>query len=113
MTINITNEIKKSIKQTITVLTGTIKRGKYTLVSKFEFATSDPLASLKEDEKNCQGKVAAQTNRILGTPSGSLDSNNQPINHITNMVNKGLITLHKIPIVVCLYLTRISRQAKK
>ena len=71
MTTRIKKEIKKSIRQTITVLAGTINRGKYTFVSRFELATNEPLASLKAEEKNCQGKVAVQTNRILETPCGT------------------------------------------
>jgi hypothetical protein len=59
--IRITKDIKKSIKQTITVLAGTINLGKYTLVSRFEFATNELLASLNAEEKNTQGKVAAAT----------------------------------------------------
>ena len=113
ITTNITKEIKKSIRQTITVLVGTIRRGKYPFVSKLEFAIKELLASPNEEEKNCQGKVAAATKTRRGIPSGMLDLNNQPINVITTIVSKGLITLHKIPIVVCLYLTKISRQAKK
>lgn len=113
MTTNITKEIKKSIRQTITVLVGTIRRGKYTFVSKLEFVIKELLASPNEEEKNCQGNVAAATKTRRGIPSGMLDLNNQPINVITTIVSKGRITLHKIPIVVCLYRTRISRQAKK
>jgi len=90
-----------------------MSRGKYTFVSKFELLIKELLVSLNEVEKNCQGSVAAQTNKIRGTPSGTFDSNNQPMNHITNIVNAGLSTLHKIPMAVCLYLTKISRQAKK
>jgi hypothetical protein len=99
---NITKEIKKSIKHTITVLAGTIKRGKYTFVSKFELATKELLVSLNEDEKNCQGKVAAHTSKILGTPDGTDELNSQPINHITNIVSTGRITLHNTPMAVCL-----------
>lgn len=99
---NITNDIKKSIKQTITVLTGTIKRGKYTFVSKLEFDINELLDSLNEDEKNCQGKVAAETNKIRGTPSGTSESNNHPIKAITKIVNSGRSTAQAIPITVCL-----------
>ncbi len=67
MPIRITKEIKKSIKQTITVLAGTISLGKYTLVSKLEFVTNELLASLNDAEKNCQGNVAAETKRSRGT----------------------------------------------
>jgi len=98
----ITNEIKKSIKQTITVLTGTISRGKYTFVSKFEFEISELLDSLKDDEKNCQGSVAAETSSIRGTPSGTSELNNQPIKAITKIVRRGRSTAHRIPIAVCL-----------
>lgn len=78
-----------------------------------ELATSELLASLNEDEKNCQGNVAAQTNKIRGTPSGTFELNNQPMNHITKIVNNGRSTAHITPIAVCLYLTKMSRQAKK
>jgi hypothetical protein len=113
MTMSITKEIKKSIRQTITVLAGTISRGKYTFVNRFELATNELLDSVNEDAKNCQGKVAAHTSKIRGTPSGTFESNNQPMNHITAIVNKGRITLHNTPIAVCLYRTNISRQARK
>lgn len=53
------------------VLAGTINRGKYTLVSKLEFASNELLDSLKAVEKNCQGKIAAHTNTTLGTPAGT------------------------------------------
>lgn len=105
--------MKKSMRHTITVLAGTISRGKYTFVNKLEFAINELLVSLKEVEKNCQGNVAAQTSNMRGTPSGTFEPNNQPMNHITAMVNAGLNTLHNIPIAVCLYRTRISRHAKK
>lgn len=82
-------------------------------MSKLELATSEPLASLKEEEKNCQGNVAAHTNKIRGIPWGTFDSNNQPINHITKIVSKGLITAQSKPIAVCLYFTNTSRQARK
>jgi hypothetical protein len=100
--ISITNEIRKSRRHTITVLAGTIKRGKYTLVSKFELATNELLVSLKELEKNCHGKVAAQTSRMRGTPSGTDELKSHPMNHITNIVSTGRITLHSTPIAVCL-----------
>ena len=111
--ISIINDIKKSIKQTITVLAGTISRGKYTLVNKLELVISELAASLKDDVKNCHGKVAAHTSKTLGVPVGTLESNNHPINTIAKMVRRGFIILHKTPIAVCLYLTKISRQAKK
>ena len=53
--------MKKSIRLTITVLAGTINLGKYTLVSKFEFAINEFADSLKALEKNCQGNIPAQT----------------------------------------------------
>ena len=59
--IKIKKEIKKSIKQTITVLAGTINLGKYTLVSKLELAISELADSENELAKNCQGNIAAQT----------------------------------------------------
>ena len=94
--------MRKSIKQTMTVLAGTIKRGKYTFVNKLELVSNELLASLKEDEKNCQGKVAAQTSKTLGTPSGTFELNNQPIKTITDKVSKGRMILQAIPIPVCL-----------
>ena len=102
MPINITNEMAKSIRQTITVLAGTIKRGKYTLVSKLEFAKRELLASLNELEKNCHGNVAAETSNKRGILSGVEELNSQPINAITNTVSNGRSTLHNTPITVCL-----------
>jgi hypothetical protein len=55
------NEIRKSMKLTITVLAGTIILGKYILVSMFAFVISELLESLNEVEKNCQGSMAAYT----------------------------------------------------
>jgi hypothetical protein len=83
------------------------------LVNRFEFATNELLASLNDDAKNCHGNVAAQTNNTLGTPSGTVELKSQPMNHIVKMVSNGRNTLHNIPIAVCLYRTKISRQAKK
>ena len=50
-----------SIKQTITVLAGTIKRGKYTFVNKLELAIRELADSENALAKNCQGSMAAQT----------------------------------------------------
>lgn len=96
------NEIRKSINETIIVLKGTINRGKYTLESKLELLINELLISLNAPEKNCQGSVAAETNRTLGTPLGTGVLKNQPINHITRMVNSGFIILQARPIAVCL-----------
>ena len=96
------NEMKKSTKQTMTVLAGTIILGKYTLVRRLELAIKLFALSLKAVEKNVQGKVAAATNNTRGIPSGILDSKSQPINVITERVNNGRITLQRTPIAVCL-----------
>jgi hypothetical protein len=78
-----------------------------------ELETNELLVSLKVPAKNCQGKVAADTSNILGTPAGTCELKSQPINHMLAMVSKGLKMLQTIPIDVCLYLTKTSLQAKK
>ena len=95
-------DIKKSIKQTITALAGTMILGKYTLVNKLELAINELAESLKAEEKNCHGSVAAVTSKILGTPSGMLELNNQPIKAIVKMVSNGRINAQSNPIAVCL-----------
>ena len=57
----IINEIRKSTKLTITVLTGIINLGKYIFVSIFELVSNELLASVKEVAKNCQGNIPAYT----------------------------------------------------
>ena len=61
ITAKIKNDIRKSIRFTMTVLTGIIRRGKYIFVSMVELPISDVLASLKDVEKNCQGSSAENT----------------------------------------------------
>jgi len=95
-------DMKKSRRHTMTVLTGMIILGKYTLVRRFELAMRELLDSLNEVEKNCQGSVAAQTSKTRGTPSGKGALNNLPMNHMAKIVNKGRNTLHKTPSAVCL-----------
>jgi hypothetical protein len=96
------NEIKKSIRHTITELKGTISLGKYTLVIKLALLISEPLASVNVLAKNCQGRVPAHTKRILGMPVGTGILKKLPITVIIIMVSKGLIMLQAIPITVCL-----------
>jgi hypothetical protein len=60
-TISIINEIKKSTRFTIIVLTGMINLGKYNFVSIFELPIKEALASEKEVEKNCHGSNAEYT----------------------------------------------------
>ncbi len=80
---------------------------------RFELLIKELLASLNDEAKNCQGNVAAETSNIRGTPCGTLELNNQPKNDITKIVNNGRSNAHTTPIAVCLYRTRISRQARK
>ena len=54
-----TNEIKKSISDTITELAGMIRRGKYTLVSRFWLSIRELELSARVLAKNCQGNMAA------------------------------------------------------
>src|SRR3989344_93955 len=99
---------------TIIVLAGTINRGKKTLLNKFEFAIKEFAQELNELEKNCQGNIPAQTIIAYGTPAseGNFPSLLKTIVK-TTMEISGCKMLHKIPITVCLYRTKISRQAKK
>jgi hypothetical protein len=69
--------------------------------------------SLNAVEKKVQGRVAAATNSSRGVPSGIFDSNNHPMNAITDSVSNGRMMLHNTPIAVCLYRTSKSRQARK
>ena len=72
------------------------------MVSRLELATSELAVSLNDVAKNCQGKVAAQTMRIRGVPSGTLLPKSQPMNHMAPMVSNGRTTAHSTPMVVCL-----------
>ena len=110
----INNEIPKSMRLTMIELTGTIILGKYTLVNKLAFATNELEDSLNEFEKNCHGNIPAHTiiaygdSFVVGKRPSLLKRNVK-----ITMVKNGRNTLHKIPITVCLYLTKKSLQAKK
>ena len=74
----------------------------------------NPSASLKALEKKYQGSIPAHTMMEYGTllcVCRFAILLNRNVN--TTMVMKGRRMLHRIPIAVCLYRTRISRQAKK
>jgi hypothetical protein len=70
-------------------------------------------ASLKDEAKNCHGNAAAATSKIRGTFPGTVELNSHPMNAIAKIVSSGRMTLHAIPIAVCLYLTNTSLQARK
>src|SRR6476660_613996 len=79
----------------------------------FELLISELLASLKEVEKNCHGSMAAYTRIGYGTPPDGSFANRPKTIVNTSIVRNGRITLQASPITVCLYLTKISRQARK
>jgi hypothetical protein len=93
--------IKKSIRQTITVLAGIINRGKYTFEIRLVFPTSEFAASLNAPEKNCQGKVAAATNKMREGPGAPI-LKNHPRKENAIIVVRGRSIIHARPITVCL-----------
>jgi len=109
----IANDNMKSTMLTMTALEGIINLGKYTFVINFSFSIKELLLSVSAFEKNCHGNIAAYTKIGYGTPSEGNLANFPNITVNTIIVSKGLIIPQAIPITVCLYLTKISRQAKK
>ena len=84
--------------------------GKYILDRRPELLIKELAESLKAVDTNCQGRAAAVTRIILGTPSlGILKSH--PTSQNMVIVIAGRMIAHKIPIYVCLYRTTISRYA--
>ncbi len=99
----ITNEIRKSIRQTTTVLAGTIILGKYTLLTRLELLNKEPDMSVKAEEKNCQGKVPAAINKGNGIDAGVWDELKITRTRLrARMLNKGRKIAQAIPILVCL-----------
>src|ERR1044071_10407428 len=101
MPASITNEIRKSTMQTMTVLSGTITLGKYTFVMRLAFATSELLDSFNAEENNCQGIVATVTASTASSILPSLFSSERKKLNATR-VSKGRIPAQATPIKVCL-----------
>lgn len=97
----------------MTALVGMISLGKKTLVSIPALVTNELLLDDKALANNCQGSMAQNTIMGYGAPSlGSL-AIRPKTKARTSIVAKGRRTLQATPITVCLYRTKISRQAKK
>jgi hypothetical protein len=56
-----TRDIRRSTRPIASVLTGTIRRGKYTFEMMFAFWTRLPLPSMSAVAKKYQGSIAAKT----------------------------------------------------
>src|SRR5258708_914244 len=103
ITTRIAKEIRKSTKLVITEPAGIIRRGKYTLETRFAFWIRLLLDSVIEVEKNCQGSIAAYTSTLYGaapTEGNFAILLNTTVK--TTMVNIGRTNAHAMPMTVCL-----------
>jgi hypothetical protein len=99
--IRITNEIRKSMRQTMSEDMGIMILGKYTFVSMLEFPKIELLESMIDVEIKPQMITPAET-VINRSDMLSVCSMNWEIKPKMVILIHGLITAHKIPTNVCL-----------
>src|SRR5215204_3331531 len=94
----------KSTNATPTAATGTISRGKYTLLIRLALPTRLLDESVSAPEKKVHGSMPANTMIAYGAvPSEGKLANLPKMMVKTTMVKSGRITAHAVPITVCLY----------
>src|SRR5215471_17239614 len=95
--------IRKSTNDVITAAVGTIIRGKYTFVIKFELAIRLFDASLSAVEKSVHGSIPQSTTRAYGAvPSLANPATRPKITVKMIIVRNGRMIAHATPITVCL-----------
>src|SRR5690606_12689006 len=96
-TINSNPQIKKSTRLTITLLVGTMSRGKYTLEIRLVLLTRLCPLSANAVAKNCHGNIAQKTNNGYGTPPEGIFANLEKTIVRTPTVSTGRITDQDTP----------------
>lgn len=87
--------------------------GKYTFEINCELFTKELLESVSVLAKKCQGIIAAKTNKGYGRPSDGSMAIFPKTRVKIIIVNRGRKTPQPTPIIVCLYLTKISLRERK
>src|SRR5262245_36910212 len=106
-------EIRKSTKLVITLAAGMTRRGKYTFEIRFAFVTRLLPLSESAVEKNCHGSIPQKTRSGYLTPPDGILPSLPKTSVRTTIVRMGRISDQATPTTVCLYRTRMSRQARK
>jgi hypothetical protein len=102
MATNMSEAIRKSINLVITEESGSIRRGKYTLVIMDWLLTRELLVSDNAVEKNCQNSNPVYTKIGYGTPSEGILTSSPKKTVNTTIVINGWNIAHATPINVCL-----------
>ena len=98
----IINAIRKSTMPPRVTLAGIRILGKYTFLTMFDAATTDPLPALKAEEKNCHGNIAERVITEYQAPLLLKFPIRENTKVRTTIVMRGRTTAHATPSTVCL-----------